>query len=145
MELLYLQLKLFIASVVSGILLLFFYDFLRIYRVVSKHGKIRIFIEDYLFWMASGFVIFLMLYQFNNGAIRSFAILGIALGMWGYHCGPSTLWVRFISRILKWLISLWKSIWRILMKPFCCFFRFTRKLVLWGKRHMFKVPRKPLE
>lgn len=138
METLYLQVRLFLVSVASGIGLLFLYDFLRIYRGVSRHSRLKVFLEDYFFWLGSGFVVFLMLYQFNNGAIRSFSAFGIALGMWGYHMGPSTPWVRTISRILRWIIRQIKKILAILQKPFCFLWKKCRKLIM----HLKKAKKK---
>lgn len=134
METLYLQVRLFLASVASGIGLLFLYDFLRIYRGVFRHSKFKIFLEDYLFWVGSGFAIFLMLYQFNNGAIRSFSAFGIALGMWGYHAGPSTPWVRIMSRILRWIIRQIKKILAILQKPCCFLWKKCKKVITYLKK-----------
>lgn len=134
METLYLQVRLFLVSVASGIGLLFLYDFLRIYRGVSRHSKLKIFLEDYFFWVGSGFAVFLMLYRFNNGAIRSFSAMGIALGMWGYHAGPSTPWVRMVSRILRWIIRQIKKILRILQKPFLFLARKCKKVIIYLKK-----------
>lgn len=134
METLYLQVRLFLASVASGIGLLFLYDFLRIYRGVFRHSRFKIFLEDYLFWVGSGFAIFLMLYQFNNGAIRSFSAVGIALGMWAYHVGPSTPWVCIMSRILRWIIRQIKKILAILQKPFCFLWKKCKKVIIYLKK-----------
>lgn len=138
METLYLQVRLFLVSVASGITLLFLYDFLRIYRGISRHGKLKIFLEDYLFWVGSGFAVFLMLYQFNNGAIRSFSAMGIAIGMWAYHVGPSTPWVRTVSRILRWIIRIIKKILGVLQKPFRFLWKKCRKVII----HLKKVKKK---
>lgn len=138
METLYLQVRLFLVSVASGIGLLFLYDFLRIYRGVTHHSRLKVFLEDYFFWLGSGFAIFLMLYQFNNGAIRSFSAFGIAIGMWGYHVGPSTPWVRLISRILRWIIKQIKKILAILQKPFRFIWKICKKVIL----HLKKVEKK---
>lgn len=139
METLYLQVRLFLVSVASGIGLLFLYDFLRIYRGVFRHSKRRVFLEDYFFWLGSGFAVFLMLYQFNNGAIRSFSAMGIALGMWGYHAGPSTPWVRTVTRILRWIIKKLKRIVSILRKPFCFLWKKCGKVIIHLKKAEKKV------
>ncbi|MCI8409333.1 MAG: hypothetical protein HFJ09_08715 [Lachnospiraceae bacterium] len=138
METLYLQVRLFLVSVASGIGLLFLYDFLRIYRGVIHHSRLKVFLEDYFFWLGSGFVIFLMLYQFNNGAIRSFSAFGIALGMWGYHVGPSTPWVCTMSRVLRWIIRQIKKILAILQKPFRFIWKICKKVIM----HLKKAEKK---
>ena len=99
--------QVFLLSVLLGIVLLFFYDFFRILRAIFPHRSWLIFWEDYLFWLCSGFCVFLFMYQENSGMLRGFALGGIGLGMLGYHLGPSTYWVRGVSylprKIRRWL------------------------------------------
>lgn len=118
----------FLVSLCTGIGLLFLYDFLRIFRCVIPHKKWAIFWEDYIFWLLAGFVTFLMIYQWNQGAIRGFSIGGIALGMLGYHFGPSTLFVRYTSKLLKLVLRMVKAVVKILMMPFCVVIKVVRRV-----------------
>lgn len=118
MEEIYQEGRFFLASLLSGIAILFLYDFLRIFRCVFLHKKWMIFWEDYFFWVCSGFVVFLMVYQVNDGSIRSFALFGMAIGMGMYHLGPSTAWVRFISRILKFVLHIVRKVYNFIKSPF---------------------------
>lgn len=93
--------RFFLASIISGIGILVCYDFFRILRSVVPHKNWVVFLEDYIFWVFSGIFVFLMIFQWNNGAIRSFALLGLAIGMAMYHLGPSKPIVCIVSRILK--------------------------------------------
>ncbi len=53
------------------------YDCIRIVRRVIIHHKVLpLAIEDILFWMFSGFVIFHVMFMVNDGIIRSFSIGG---------------------------------------------------------------------
>lgn len=110
--------KFFLASLLSGIAILFLYDFLRIFRCVFPHKKWVIFWQDYFFWVLSGFFVFLMVYQVNEGNIRSFALLGMGLGMGMYHLGPSTAWVRLVSRALKFVLRIFRQIYNFIKSPF---------------------------
>lgn len=118
MEEIYQEGRFFLASLLSGIAILFLYDFLRIFRCVFPHKKWMIFWQDYIFWVLSGFFVFLMVYQVNKGSIRSFALLGMGMGMGAYHFGPSTAWVRLVSRILKFVLHIFRKIYNFIKRPF---------------------------
>lgn len=118
MEEIYQEGRFFLASLLSGITILFLYDFLRIFRCVLPHKKWVVFWEDYFFWVLSGFFVFLMVYQVNKGSVRSFALFGMALGMCAYHLGPSTAWVRLVSRAIKRVLRIIKRVYTFLKKPF---------------------------
>ena len=136
MEEIYQEGRFFLASLLSGIAILFLYDFLRIFRCVFIHKKWMIFWEDYFFWVLSGFFVFLMVYQVNKGSVRSFALFGMALGMGMYHLGPSTAWVRLVSRMLKRVICFFKQICNFISSPFVFLLKKWRKK---KKKEMEKV------
>ena len=77
--------RFFLTSVFTGILLLFAYDFFRILRAIIPHKKWVIFWQDYLFWLLSGFFVFLMIYHLNSGSIRGFCFMGILLVIHNRH------------------------------------------------------------
>jgi len=79
------ELGLFGQSVLQGILFLVVYDLIRIVRRVFPHGILWISFEDFFFWTAAGVWFFLRLCQENNGIIRGYILLGIALGAWVYY------------------------------------------------------------
>lgn len=102
--------RFFLLSLLTGIVLLFLYDFFRILRLLVPHKKWLVFWEDYLFWLLAGVGVFVMIYQVNNGTIRGFSLLAILLGMLLYHYGPSMYWVRLVTFLPLQLIRLLKKI-----------------------------------
>lgn len=94
-------------SVVLGAALLLLYDLIRIVRRVFPHKLLAVSMEDFLYWMVSGCFMFRMLYQFNYGIIRWFAVMGMLVGMFLYHITISLSFVKITStalrRIVKWL------------------------------------------
>ena len=116
MEQLYQQGEFFLASVITGIGILFVYDFFRILRCVWKPGKWRIFFEDFLFWTVSGVVVFLVAYQVNQGKLRSFCVIGLGLGMWLYHNGPSTFFVYIVSKCIKKIRKVIRTVFGYIVK-----------------------------
>lgn len=108
-------------AVLLGAQLLFLYDLLRIFRRVIIHKKaITIGLEDFLYWLVSACLIFRLLYRFNYGVIRWFAVLAVLTGMLLYH---QTLSKPFVSYTSKWL----KIALNILKRPFVCIFRKFQK------------------
>lgn len=69
---------------VTGAVITFIYDQIRIVRRVLPHGSVLVAIEDLLFWLFAGIVIFSLLYRMNAGTLRWFAVFGLATGMFLY-------------------------------------------------------------
>ncbi len=110
------QLQFFAISILWGGIILLIYDVLRIFRRLKKHGNIMIAAQDILFWIAASIFIFVMIYQVNNGIIRGFCVMGMAIGMVIYHFIISELFVEMVTRLF-----------RLLLKPFGIAFGFIRK------------------
>lgn len=98
------ELQFFLISILWGALILILYDILRILRRVIKHNYFFIAIEDLLFWVISSLFIFAMIYNENNGIIRGFSIMGMALGMVIYHFLLSKFVVKLISELIKLIL-----------------------------------------
>lgn len=99
------------ASLLCGLGLAFVYDFFRICRRLFPHGNIWIGIEDACYWIFCTVSVFLLLYRENDGMMRAFCFIGIALG--------STLYVLLLSRFVL----------KISVKVFGTVLRFTGKIL----------------
>lgn len=91
----------FLISVLCGVGLVLAYDFFRIVRRLIPHGNIWIGIEDVCYWIFGTIVVFLLLYQKNDGMLRAFCFLGIALGGVIY----AFLFSRFVVKISVWVLG----------------------------------------
>lgn len=109
-----------LAAIATGALLFFVYDLLRIIRRIIPHGTLWIAVEDVLFWLGSALVIFVMLYQEADGALRGFSIGGVVIGMLLYAC----LLSRFV---VKGSVFLLEKILYILLRPFVWLGRLIRR------------------
>ena len=85
-----------------GILLAFGYDLLRILRRIVPHGTIGISVEDVLFWAACGVVIFLLLYEENDGYSRGYILGQIGLGALIYRLLFGRFLMKWISIGIRW-------------------------------------------
>lgn len=110
MEMITGQLLYFGASFLWGIFLMFLYDFLEVFRCKVHHGKLWLFLEDWLFWLLAAVFVFQMIFTLNHGIIRSFFILSFIGGMWLYRvivkrkfvCGVLAV-ISFILRPYVWI------------------------------------------
>jgi spore cortex biosynthesis protein YabQ len=99
------ELKFFLVSIISGAVLLAIYDILRILRRLIKHGSFLIALEDLLFWVGASLFLFAMMFIENDGIIRGFSIMGMAIGMVLYHGVLSELLVNLITKLIRLLFS----------------------------------------
>lgn len=77
------QAQLFYIFSLTGILLGLLFDIFRILRKSFKTSDWVTYIEDSLFLILAGLLLFYTIYKFNNGEIRSYVMLGI--GVRTYH------------------------------------------------------------
>ncbi len=87
------EVRLFGVSLAMGVWLMILYDMLRVFRTALPHGTVAVNLEDLLYFVYCGFQTFDMLYVYQNGTIRFYAIGAIGLGM--------VLYERIIGRKLR--------------------------------------------
>lgn len=102
------ELQFFFQAFLWGILMMILYDGLRLFRRLVSHSVLAVAIEDILYWIVCGLLIFRMLYLENSGAIRGFAILAVVLGMLLY-----LQFEKFLRKIRK---KLQNSVRALIMK-----------------------------
>ena len=78
------QAYLFLIFVINGLLIGLLFDFFRILRLSFKTRDFVTYIEDIIFWIITGIIVLYSIFIFNNGEIRFFMFLGIALGAFLY-------------------------------------------------------------
>lgn len=105
------ELQFFVLAVLRGIFIVMIYDLLRIFRRVVPHGVWTIALEDVIYWMGTALLVFQLLYQENDGAVRGYALFAVAAGMMLYHQTLSGWLVSHTAGILNRCL-------RILLKPF---------------------------
>jgi len=132
------ELQFFGLAVLRGVLILALYDLLRILRRIVPHGVLIIALEDVLYWIGTAFLIFQLLYQENDGALRGYALCAVGIGMLFYHQTVSGFLVNSISGILKWCLN-------ILLKPFKVVYRKVVQVLRMVSRFYKKKLKKQLK
>ncbi len=139
------ELLFFFKSIAWGVILLFFYDLLRIGRRLFPRRALWVSLEDLAYWSLAGVFLFGKMYQANEGKIRGYSVIAVMLGMALYSYGVSGAFVSTAVKILeiplKFLISVEK---RLLFAVRHCKILVSKKLrAAWKKavRRLGKLKR----
>ena len=100
-ELVTTEFVLFLYAAYLGVEIAFAYDLLRIFRRVVKHNRLAVAFEDFLYWLWAGVRVFLMLYEYHNGSLRFYTILGVCLGIFLYTVSIGALFVKYSAMLLN--------------------------------------------
>lgn len=126
----------FLMSVLCGMGLVLVYDLFRIFRRLMSHGNIWIGIEDVCYWFFCTVAVFLLLYQRNDGMMRAFCFIGIAIGGVSYAFLLSRFVVKICVKILGTVMKFFGKIFGAIGKPFV---KNGRKILLFLGKQLKKL------
>ncbi len=132
-----------LTSFLTGMILLFVYDLLRIMRRLVSHKSWVTGAEDLLFWIGSAVALFAMLYRENSGYIRGFVIGGVVAGMLTYNLLFSRWVVKgsvFLLEKILFLVSrpiVWTA--RLLKGPLGHLKKMLKKVLRFWKKQLKKL------
>lgn len=90
--------RLLVLSLMTGAGLMALYDVLRVFRLLVHHGWLWIGVEDFLYWIFSGFATFYLLYRENDGALRLYVIGSVLLAMVIYDRTLSAFFLKWLKK-----------------------------------------------
>ena len=93
------------------------YDLFRIKRKTIRTLNLITYIEDLIYWIIVSLIIFLMVYISNDGQLRGFIFLGIAVGALLYIMLLSRLVMKVSLSILSFICGGCFTVFRILDVP----------------------------
>ncbi|MDO5402041.1 MAG: spore cortex biosynthesis protein YabQ [Eubacteriales bacterium] len=100
-----------IRAMLWGMILALEYDCIRIFRRVIKHYHVwSMSVEDIIFWINVGFTVFAVTYDANDGIVRGFLIGGFIAGALVFRGSFSSVYVRYISRLVIFILKMLKKI-----------------------------------
>jgi spore cortex biosynthesis protein YabQ len=88
------QFKLVIFSILAGVLTGMLFDIYRVFRGLENPNKILTFIEDTLFWILTGIIVFIFLFSTNYAYMRMYVYVAIALGIILYMALFSRIFIK---------------------------------------------------
>lgn len=90
----------FLLTVLLGAAAAMSYDFLRVWRRFHKQALFTVSVQDFLFWFVLGILGFRLLYRYNAGTIRCFALGGMGLGACIYVWTVGRFFVTYCLKLL---------------------------------------------
>ena len=109
------------------------------YRVLSNELRFPRWwlpVLDVIYWMAAALVVFRVLYASNNGEVRAYVFIGLAVGIVIYYL----LLSRLVIVIVKWLIGavrklitfVLKCLDILIVKPILLFYKLVMVIFAFG-------------
>ena len=79
------DLTVFLQAVLAGNVVYLIYCALCVFRRIVKHNLFWISLEDLVYWIGTGFYLFIRIYQTSNGMIRWYFVVGVLAGGLATH------------------------------------------------------------
>lgn len=111
------QLYSMLVFIISGIFIGIFFDIFRILRKSFHTPDIITYIEDTLFWLITGLFLIFVIFNFTNGEIRIYNIIGLILGSLLYMILISKIFIKINVKIVLFIKKIVISITKILIIP----------------------------
>lgn len=138
MEMIYLainQAYLFLMFSLNGLIIGLLFDIFRILRKTFKTNNFITYIEDILFWTLTGISIIFFMYNFSDGNLRIYMILGLIIGVLIYLITFS----KIIINISIVLINIIKNIITFIARPIKKFLKFILGVLNLMIRKIIKI------
>ena len=107
----------FLIFSINGVIIGLIFDFFRILRKSFKTTNIITYIEDIAFWILTGISIIIFMYNFSDGSLRLYMLLGLILGFLIYILTISKYIINFFVYIINILKKIADYIFKILSIP----------------------------
>jgi len=82
----------FLNCVLGGMIVAFVYDIFRVRRKAIKSSNLIVYFEDFIYWIIVALILFAIIYRSNEGELRGYLMLGVAIGI--------ILYALLLSRIV---------------------------------------------
>lgn len=116
----------FLFFILIGVIIGIIFDLFRIIRKCFKTSDVITFIHDLMFLLISAVILLFSIFIVNNGEIRGYMFLGIALGIVVYLVSISKYIINICTKIILFIR---KIIINPIMKSIIKVCNFTKKIV----------------
>lgn len=93
-----------------------------------------VFINDFLFWIMQGLILFYLLLLVNEGELRVYIFLAVLCGYAAYQSLLKTIYLRILDRLIQTSISIYSLVINIgqaiIIKPIVLLFQVTITILL---------------
>jgi len=122
------QAYVFLATVYTGMIVGFIYDFNRVIRRIFKPRPWVVGIMDLLFWLIVAGIVFVALLYANDGEVRFYNFIGLAMG-WSLYLLTISSWViKALSLMYRTIEKGLKGVIKFVSWPFRALLNFFNKI-----------------
>ncbi|NLC19960.1 MAG: spore cortex biosynthesis protein YabQ [Clostridiales bacterium] len=122
------QAYVFLSTVYTGMILGLIYDLNRTIRRIFKPGRWLVGVLDLLFWLIAAAIVFTVLYFANNGEIRLYNFIGLAIG-WSLYLLTISPWIlKLLDLLYRGVNMVVSRIIALVSWPFRMIYNFLRKI-----------------
>ncbi len=94
------EIRMFFVALIAGAAVLLGYNLLIIIRMLIRHKKVIIIIEDMVYWIIAAWLVFITMFRISNGVLRIGFVLGAGTGMIICNC----LLIKHLKRLIVLVI-----------------------------------------
>lgn len=123
------QATLFLIFMANGAIIGLLFDIFRILRRSFKTSDLITYVEDIIFWILTGIIILYSIFVFNNGEIRLYMFLAIAVGVTLYMLILSSHIIKINVAVITFCKRIIKKILGIIMIPFKLIFKLIKRIL----------------
>ena len=94
------QLNTLFNFILTGITIGIVFDIFRILRKSFKTLDFITYIQDFIFWLLTGIILLFSIFTFNDGELRGYIFVGIAIGIILYILVFSKYIIKIVSSVI---------------------------------------------
>lgn len=122
------QFHILIFSIIAGVITGILFDLYRVFRGLENPNKIITFIEDTMFWILTGIIVFIFLFSTNNAYMSAYVYCFLSLGIVLYILLLSRTFIKIQYKITKNIIRVIRIVFNFLTYPLhLVFYKIKRK------------------
>lgn len=95
------QFNLLLFSLLAGVLTGVLFDLYRVFRGLENPNVVLTFIEDTMFWILTGIIVFIFLLRTNHAYMREYVYVTIALGIILYMVTLSRHFIKVQYKVIR--------------------------------------------
>ena len=121
------QAYIFVIFILYGFLAGIIFDIFRVVRKSFKTPNIVTYIQDIVFWIIIGITLLFTIFRFNDGELRSYIFIGIALGLTVYMLVFSKSFILISVKIIEFVKKMFVM---IVIKPINLLLNIIKKITI---------------
>jgi spore cortex biosynthesis protein YabQ len=121
------QFNLIVFSILAGVITGVLFDLYRVFRGLECPNRFVTFIEDTLFWVLTGIIVFIFLLRTNYAYMREYVYIAIAVGILLYMALLSKYFIKVQYKVIRTAAKLIRVSLNFLFYPILILFYTIRR------------------